>query len=205
MPNGGANPRFTIRAHFNQQLDHLGLRPWTYSADIGVRLVPPGWLQGRPSPLLPMRLDPRFVSAIPEEWLNLLVHLLVTSPQAVQFGTVAGVGTGQMASATTLLQSPTGQAHLCQWDWLVTLGLNGRGYGLISLRDVTNHFTLQTEGLLQFAPNGRPISLPTLELTPRGSQGQAHYTCPGCRCAVRGQPGLHLTCDGCNAPLLVVP
>src|SRR4051794_20875227 len=103
MPNGGTNPRFTIRALFSRQLDHLGLWPWTYSADVGVRLVPPGWPHGRPSPLLPMRLDTgTFVSALPEKWMNILGGLVVTSPQTVQFGTVAGVGTGQMARATTL-------------------------------------------------------------------------------------------------------
>jgi hypothetical protein len=203
MPNGGGpNPRFTIRAHFNRQLDLLGLWPWTYSADIGLCVVPAGWPQGQASPLLPMRLDSAtFVSAIPEEWMRFLGHLLVLGPGAVQFGTIAGAGTGQMGSAASLLQGPNGQEHLCQWDYLVTPGLNGRGYGLISLWDVMNHFTLRSEGPVQLGPGGRPITLPTLELSPRGLQGQAGYTCPVCSFTVRGQPGLQLTCDGCKVSL----
>ena len=78
-----------------------------------------------------------------------------------------GGPSGQTAPAARILFSDDPCRNYAL-DFLVTPGLNGRNYGLLSLRDILRHFAIRTAGGHQFGPNGEPVALPILELIPRG-------------------------------------
>src|SRR5687768_1807188 len=112
-------------------------RPWSLYALTAVRLVSEA---GRRSPLLPVRFDSgAFVSLLPEEWLQGLQDFLVLENDPQSFTTAAGSGEGRLAPGVpTVFSEAPDDAY--SFDWLVTAGLNGRGYGLLSLRDVLTYF-----------------------------------------------------------------
>jgi hypothetical protein len=105
------------------------------------------------------------MSALPEEWLRFLASFLTLDADPVSFGTAAGSGSGRLARGVpTVFPEDPDQAYL--FDWLVTPGLDGRGYGLLALRDVLSYFSVRTAGALQRSPAGVPSTLPVLELIP---------------------------------------
>src|SRR5262245_39780455 len=123
--------------------EHAAERPWTLYAATTIRF-PAGGRQRKPSSSLPVRLDTgAFVSALPEGWLRFLHPFLALDPDPVSFGTAAARGSGRLARGVRTV-FPEDPEETYPFDWLVTPGLNGRGYGLLALRDVLTYFTIQT-------------------------------------------------------------
>jgi hypothetical protein len=58
-------------------------------------------------------------------------------------------------------------AGVYSFDFVVTPNLDGRGYGLIALRDLIRHFEVATVGKWEVAADGTPLSIPDLTLIPR--------------------------------------
>src|SRR6266542_4745097 len=198
MSNGPRrNPRLLIKAGVNRQLQAQGRGGWAYRAETRLQFVAgngPGTRTSRP---YPVRLDTgAFLSLLPEEWMKDLGGYLTLSTARVSFGTVAGAGTGRLAyDVRTVFVDDPSQNYLV--DWVVSRGLNGRGYGLLALRDIVNHFAVQTEGDLVLGPTGEPLTLPVLELVPWNISESVRYRCPGCGIVTRGRAGLNLICGDC--------
>jgi hypothetical protein len=207
MPNGGRRyPSFRISWRSDEQLRAHGLLPWTYYAITAIRFATGTGTRQRLSAPIPVRLDTgTFVSAIPEAWLTARefnVQRFLRPRNSMSFGTAAGRGSGRMAvGVPTLFQDAPGQQHLVTLDWLVTSGLNSRTYGLLSLRDVINHFVIVTEGEVRVRSSSEPESLPILLLIPRPVGVQIRYTCPNCGIQTWGRPGLRLGCSDCGTVL----
>src|SRR5262245_28660230 len=169
MPNGVDDlPHFELHYHINGQLQARCCNPYTYFATIDLRLAVD---RGRIliGKTLPFRLDTEsFISAIPEHWLNAprLRRFLTTLTYPVAFTTTAGTGPARVARGVTV-KFPHDRRDLLL-DFLVMPSLNARQYGLVSLRDVINHFAMETVGSLRHRPGGEPVRLPDLVLHPRG-------------------------------------
>ena len=158
-------PRILVYLSSSQSLrEHAADRPWTMYAATTIRLATKR--RRRQSTSLPMRLDTgAFVSALPEEWLRFLHSFLTLDPDPLPFGTAAASGSGRLArSVPTAFPEDPDERY--SFDWLVTPGLNGRGYGLLALRDILTYFTIRTAGALHLSPEGIPNMLPVLELMP---------------------------------------
>jgi hypothetical protein len=159
-------PRILVHLSSSPLLrEHAADRPWTLYAATTIRLAATGHHR-KQSASLPVRLDTgAFVSALPEEWLRFLHSALILDPDPVPFGTAAARGSGRLARGVrTVFPEAPDEAYA--FDWLVTPGLNGRGYGLLALRDILTYFTIRTAGTLQRSPAGIPSTLPVLELIP---------------------------------------
>jgi hypothetical protein len=108
-----------------------------------------------------------FLSTLPDEWMPVLSPFLTLDPKPVPFATATGSGVGRLArNVPTAFEDAPEKAY--SFDWLVTEGLNGRGYGLLSLRDLLTYFTIRTVGSLLQYDNGIPSALPDLELILNG-------------------------------------
>lgn len=205
MPGGrGAGPFFRIYYRTNEGLRSRGGRPWVYFAATRLRFLTWG-AHLRESIDFPFRLDTEaFVSLMPQKWatsLNQLGDVLGKLSTPTGFETLAGAGRGRLAlDVPVQFADAPGIAY--RFDFLVTESLNQRGYGLISLRDVLNHFTVETEGTCRLGPDGQPLALPILRLLPLAGWARTRYWCPGCQVHAWGRPGLHLACGDCNRPLL---
>jgi hypothetical protein len=204
MPVGREpGPFFEVFHRKNEELRSRGGRPWVYFAVTRLCFLTRG-AHPRISTDFPFRLDTEaFVSLIPEKWVPVLKRLgevLGKLSTPTRFVTVTGEGTGRLA-CNVAVQFPEAPGLVCRFDFLVTQNLNQRGYGLISLRDVLNHFTLETEGPFRLGPDGEPLALPVLRLHTRAGWARVRYWCPGCQVNAWGRPGLHLACGDCNRPL----
>jgi hypothetical protein len=158
-------PRFEIRANKSELLRRCGPQAWTLHAVTAIRLLTGEGQQQQATPRLPMRLDTgTFVSMLPEEWMHVLDPFLNLGEEPASFQTAAGSGTGRLAC-----QVPTDFEYdpdrVSRIDWLVTAGLNGRGYGLLSLRDIIRLFIIETEGEFRLNDEGFPTELPRLLLS----------------------------------------
>ena len=150
MSNGGQpNPRLRIDQDFHKDLERLGCYPWSFHAGIMLQFI---GTRSRdiPSPRLPFRLDTgAFVSVIPKKWIQRhspLSHYLGNlSKESVSFQTATGPGEGQMVSNVSVCFADAPQ-HQFFCDFLVASSPYKRDYGLLSLRDVLQHFSIQTEG-----------------------------------------------------------
>jgi hypothetical protein len=168
MPPGSQDGlRFHIIHLLNTALRERGCRNvYTYHAVIGVDLAfGPKRVKVSEKLSLPFRLDTEtFVSVIPAEWLAhrkfTAVRRALTAP--LKFATAAGQGTGQLAR-DALVRFPGDDRDL-HLDFLVTPNLNGRRYGLLALRDVIDHFAVETVGSVTYRPTGEPEELPDLVL-----------------------------------------
>lgn len=206
MSNGTTRyPTLSIAARQNRQLQARGRSGWVYDAETLLQFLAGTGRRTRSSRRFPVRLDTgAFLSILPEEWMKHLGGYLTLSAARMSFETVTGAGIGRLAcDVRTVFVEDPGQHYLI--DWVVTSGLNGRGYGLLALRDVVNHFAVQTEGELVLGPTGEPHSLPVLELVPWNVSERVCYTCPGCGIRTWGRAGLNLSCEDCNKPLLRQP
>jgi hypothetical protein len=122
------------------------------------------------SEVLSFRLDTAaFVSVIPEAWVaqKSLGRFLGKLSGAMPFTTAAGTGSGNLAQSVRV-QFPMDLAGVYEFDFLVSRNLNGRDYGLISLRDVVRNFDMASEGKWRLDADGRPAEIPDLILIPRG-------------------------------------
>jgi hypothetical protein len=198
-------PFFEINFTSHSGLQAQGADPWVCHATAKLRLVLGTGTRRRQSKPLPMRLDTgAFVSLLPEEWLvNFqLQSFLQPGSTRIPFQTAAGVGEGRLApDASAVFVNDPGAEVIC-FDCLVTPNLNGRGYGLLCLKDVINHFFILAEGRLEFGEDGQPLELPDLVLVPRHVWDRVQYFCPKCRVVAQGLSGLHLICGDCNLPLV---
>lgn len=162
------SPRIKVRREASSILQANGSYPWTVYGETAVRLVTGTGKHRKTSPLLPLRWDTAtFVSALPEEWFRFLSPYLALGDDEIQYATAAGRGAGRLACrvATAFTETPDSE-YL--FDWLVTPGLNGRGYGLLSLRETLLHFAIEQEGRLELSGEF-PIALPILNLIPHSS------------------------------------
>jgi hypothetical protein len=168
MPNAAEDKTcFQVKYRINTDLLERGCDPCTYYATIGLRLSigPRRILIGEH---YPFRLDTEaFISAIPERWLNnpRLRHFLKTLSSPLSFVTTTGRGTARVARGL-FVRFPHDLRELAL-EVLVMEGLNERQYGLISLRDVVNHFSMETVGPVRYGPTGEPVELPDFVLHPR--------------------------------------
>jgi hypothetical protein len=155
---------------------------------------------------LQVRLDTgAFVSLLPEDWASRSsqARFLTRSSSRLSFQTAAGQGAGNLLSAavdTEFTTDPRRQAY--HFDWLVTPNLNGRGYALLALRDLIEHFFFRAEGGLELDGDGRPTVLPDLVLVPREVWDRVPYRCPGRGIVTWGRAGLHLICGDNNVALV---
>jgi hypothetical protein len=144
------------------------------------------------------------VSLIPQKWVTPLKQfgdVLGKLSTPAGFETLAGAGTGRLArDVPVCFQDAPG--ILCRFDFFVTDSLNRRNYGLLSLRDVVNYFSIETEGTCDLGTGGEPVTLPILRLDPRAGWSRIRYRCPGCQVNAWGRPGLHLACGDCNRQLV---
>jgi hypothetical protein len=168
MPNATDDKtRFRICYHINTDLHDRGCDPYTYFAAIGLQLsIGSGRILVGKN--LPFRLDTEsFISAIPEGWINnpRLQHFLKTLSSPLSFGTTTGRGAARVARGM-FVRFPHDRRELAL-DFLVMEGLNARQYGLISLRDVVNHFSMETVGPVRYRPTGEPAALPDFVLHAR--------------------------------------
>ncbi len=168
MPNGiGANPRFRLHYQRNTELRDRGYDPFTYFAFIGLSLSvgPRRMMLGKN---FPFRLDTEaFISVVPEQWLNntRVRPFLKVHPSPLRFATTVGRASALVARGV-FVQFPPDARELAL-DFLMLPSLNARQYGLISLRDIINHFALETVGNVRYSARGEPEELPDLVLHPR--------------------------------------
>jgi hypothetical protein len=203
---GGSGPRFNARGRWNSTLSGLGCTAWTTSLATAIEFVTRR-ANPRVSPKLPFVLDTgAFVSAIPERWLGptgpRLQRFTGQLSRPVEFSTVAGENRGRMVRAVPVRFPSDPAARVYRFDFLVTPGLDNRGYGLISWRDVVGQFDVETEGIVDIGSFGEPIQLPDLVLIPRGGFQRIRYRCPGCGIETWGRPGLHLICGDNNVQMV---
>jgi hypothetical protein len=207
MSNGGhPYPFFRLHARSVPPLKQAGRREWVVFAEtelwLGVGRGSRRWTSDR----LRVRLDSAaFVSLLPEDWVSTQprARFLTRSSARLTFSTAAGSGEGVLLSAdveTLFVTDPHQQAY--PFDWLVTPNLNGRGYGLVALRDLVGHFFLRAEGAFELDPDGWPVELPDLELVPRQVWDRIRYRCPVCGIVTWGRAGLHLICGDNNVRLI---
>lgn len=209
MSNGRPRPYpyFTLTHALVRGLRGRNRRAWTYSAQTGIRLVTGSGASQTRSSLLPMRLDTAaFMSLVPEEWVRSQGKYLSLplSSWSLPFATVAGTGEARVLEGnvqTVFETDPRKEGY--RIELAVTEALNQWGYGLLSLRDVTHHFVLRSEGRYEFGPAQEPIELPDLELVPRQVWDRVRYRCPICAVVAWGRSGLHLVCGDHNVKLVV--
>ncbi len=153
-----------------------------------------------------VRLDTcAFMSLLPEDWVShpMRARFLKRTSTRISFETVAGRGEGTLLAAdvdTVFVNDPKQQSY--QFDWLVSSNLNGRGYGLVALRDLVKDFFLRGEGAYELNADGWPVALPDIELVPRDVWDRVRYRCPICGIVTWGRAGLHLICGDNNVALV---
>ena len=91
---------------------------------------------------------------------------------SVSFQSPGGTGTGRLACRVPTEFAKT-DGRVYHFDWMVTPGLNGRGYGLFSLRDIVRTFTIEMDGEYRLRADGIPVELPSLLLIPRDQEDAA--------------------------------
>src|SRR5262249_16478795 len=123
------------------------------------------------------------------------------SLRPVRFRTLTGSGAGRFACDVPVQFSEAPLVR-CLFDFFVTESLNERNYGLISLRDIYNNFSMEAEGRFRRGADNEPISLPVLRLFPRAGWQRIRYLCPACQLSAWGRPGLHLVCGDCNRQMV---
>jgi hypothetical protein len=171
MPRGGRRwPWFSIKTIKSRILEERGVYPWTFEAVTLLRFL---GANGRDAPSAPLsfHLDTAaFISVIPAEWVRNkgLRRFIGELSRPVWFTTAAVEGHGRLARAV-LVQFPMDPAGRYTFDFLVSANLDGRGYGLISLRDVVRNFEIVTRGAWATDADGTPLSTPNLTLIPRTS------------------------------------
>jgi hypothetical protein len=199
-------PYFWLEARPVPELKKAGRRDWVVFAEttvcLGVGRGSSRWTSER----LKVRLDSAaFVSLLPEDWASrpTQARFLKRTSTQLPFQTAAGRGEGTLLSAdvdTVFVTDPRQQGH--SFDWLVTPNLNGRGFGLVALRDLVGRFFLRAEGTIELDANDWPTVLPDLELVPRDVWDRVRYHCPSCGIVAWGRAGLNLVCGDHNVRLV---
>src|SRR5262249_47776992 len=197
------HPRLKLYWKKNPDIEAKGGNPWVYFAVALLRFLASN-RGSKTTVALPFRWDTAtFLSAIPSKWVKQhhLANFLGEFSELIPFQTTAGGGHGPLArGARVQFADVPGQDY---WlDFLIMDGLNDRDYGLLSLRDVIDHFHFRTDGPFRLGVTGEPLELPDVELLPRNTWADVRFVCPQCKSMALGRPGLNLYCGDCNRQMV---
>jgi hypothetical protein len=209
MSNGGQFcPRLRIDWKEDAQLLERDAYAWTFFASLNLEVVSVVRGKVKSSGPLPFRVDTgASATVIPQKWvtqgpLTFLRPLLSADP--ISLTTVAGEGAAYIAKHVDMRFPDDPNQNLYSMDIMICAGLNERGYGLLSLRDILKHFTVEMVGTApDFDLYGTPLDVPDFLLVPHSYRHQFRYMCPvsGCAVNVLGQSGLVLVCNDHNRRL----